>query len=322
MHHLFYHANCADGFSAACIARQALIAKGEHPDTLLFHPVNYGDSNQVPVGDDHLRAYDQVTWLDYTPPQDVIDTLVTAFDGTLQITILDHHSSAAPRHGIYTNAPEWTEPMPQPQLPFRSVFHLHRSGASLAWEHFCPGQDMPMALQLIEHRDLGHAFQSPNTAPGPASLDLHAYLFRCIPRTVEAWTPILLASWAELEPLCNVGARLRAADACIIASAVHACHWLDFSNLSRIPAVNGLDAGLISDACTKLLEAYPSAPFAASWFINAKTGQAVYSLRSRKPGHPDGHVNVAEVAVAMAPGGGGHPCAAGFSTSTPLPFAS
>lgn len=312
MHHLFYHANCADGFAAACIALHALIQQNPNNAITTFAtPVNYGDANQCPLpGGMDLRPYDQVTYLDYTPPQEVIDHLTSLHDGLVEVTILDHHATAKPRHEGTADAP----------VRFRSVFQLDQSGASLAWEHFFPDRDMPIAVQLVEHRDLGFAFQQPDTAPSPAALDLHAYLFRCIPRTVEAWTPILFAAWDNVEPLCDIGERLRTADSCIIAAAVNACHWLDF-NGQRIPAVNGLDAGLISDACTRLLVAYPEAPFSASWFINSKTGQAVYSLRSRKPGHPDGHTNVAEVAAAMAPGGGGHPCAAGFSTSTPLPFA-
>lgn len=313
MHHIFYHANCADGFAAACIALHALIQQNPNNAITTFtNPVHYGDANQCPLpGGMDLRPFDQVTYLDYTPPQEIIDHLTSLHDGLVQITILDHHASAQSRHEGTADAP----------VRFRSVFDLHRSGASLAWEHFYPGRNMPMAVQLIEHRDLGHAFQQPDTAPGPSSLDLHAYLFRCIPRTVEAWTPILLAPWDDVEPLCNVGERLRQADHHIIEAAVASCHWLDF-NGQRIPAVNGLDAGLISDACQALLKAYPAAPFAASWYICPTTGKAVYSLRSRAKDHPDGHINVSQIAAVCAEGGGGHPCAAGFSTTTPIPFAS
>lgn len=338
MHHLFYHNNCADGFAAACIARQALLARGEHPDTLRFHPVNYQDRNQLPVGDDHLRAYDQLTWLDYTPPQDVIDTLVLAEGGTLKLTIIDHHEKAAPLHG-YTQAPEpggiWqrtTKP------PFESIFRFTQSGAGLAWQYFLHNAEPSPAVTLIEHRDLGYAFQQPEHPHTTDALNFHAYLFRCIPRSFEAWWKQLKGSPATHSPTLReaiaIGARLRAADASIIAAAVNACHWLDFSGLelsalcptpsalTRIPAVNGLDAGLISDACQALLKAYPAAPFAASWYVCPTTGKAVYSLRSRAKDHPDGHVNVSQIATVCAEGGGGHPCAAGFSTTTPIPFAS
>lgn len=345
MHHLFYHANCADGYAAACIARTALLARAEHPDGLDFTPVNYSDSNQLPCGDNHLQAFDQVTYLDYTPPAHVIRTLTECLDGTVKLTIIDHHEKAAPLHG-YTQDEHglWHRTSPP---PFESVFRFTRSGAGLAFNHFFPeglpnakGDDItPLALTLIEFRDLGYAFQQPDNPVSADALNLHAYLFRCIPRSFDAWDSLLFApeSAAIAAFAIQTGKRLRAADGCIIASAVNACHWLDFSHLrhlsqsqslpfsmsslARIPAVNGLDAGLISDACTALLKAYPDAPFAASWFINPTTGHAVYSLRSRKEGHPDGHVNVSTIAAACAPGGGGHPCAAGFSTHNLIPFA-
>lgn len=335
MHHIFYHANCADGFAAACIARQALIGRGEHPDTLRFHPVNYQDRNQLPVGDDHLQAYDQLTWLDYTPAQDVIDTILLAEGGTLKLTIIDHHEKAAPLHG-FTKHPEHGVWHRATRPPFESIFRFTQSGAGLAWSHFYPDVPPPLAVRLIEHRDLGHAFQQPDHAYSNEALELHAYLFRCLPRTFDAWSHVVCGcSYDRTGHATKIGARLRAADGCIIGAAVYACHWLDFSGLglsafcpspsalARIPAVNGLDAGLISDACQALLKAYPTAPFAASWYICPTTGKAVYSLRSRAQNHPDGHVNVSHIASACAEGGGGggHPCAAGFSTTTPIPFA-
>jgi hypothetical protein len=118
------------------------------------------------------------------------------------------------------------------------------------------------------------------------------------------------------EPLAEslaIGAKLRLADADIIAAAVERPHLLTMDG-EIVPAVNGLSAELVSDACNALLLRYPSAPFACSWFI-ASTGRVTYSLRSRKGGF-----NVAEFAAKMSPGGGGHPCAAGFSTLIPLPI--
>jgi hypothetical protein len=119
----------------------------------------------------------------------------------------------------------------------------------------------------------------------------------------------------SLSAALQTGSRLRLTDSIIIAAAANHPHWLNFHG-DEIPAVNGLDAGLISDACTELLKAYPTAPFAASWFIDARTGKATYSLRSRR----NSAVNVAEIAASMAPGGGGHPNAAGFSSLHPIPF--
>ena len=347
MHHIFYHANCADGFSAATLVRRALLSQGVHPDNLDCTAVNYGDTNQLPCGDNHLQPFDEIIYVDYTPPQHVLDTLVKILDGTLKLTILDHHEKAAPLHGYsFNDSTQLWEHLTPP--PFNSVFNLAQSGAALAWNYFWkrdatdwdgqPAQ-MPYAVQVIQHRDLGFAFQQPLHPLTQDSLNLHAYLFRCLPRTFDAWEHVINSNQGSLQNYeCAIGARIRVADSAIIDAAVDRCHWLYFSHflhdsqtpsllvspsaLSRIPAVNGLDAGMISDACQALLRAHPSAPFSASWFVNHRTGQIVYSLRSREPGHPDGHVNVSKIAAACSPGGGGHPCAAGFQTLLPIPFAS
>lgn len=323
MHHLLYHANCADGFAAVTLARAALLQRGIALADIHTQAVNYGWPQQLPGG---LTSGDTITYLDYTPPQEVIDCVVSL--KTVPLTLIDHHSTAAPRHN--------QEPGTQNQEPlgFTSVFDLTHSGAALTWLHFFPGQPLPRAVELIEWRDLGHAFHPENagTETTTAALNLHACLFRARAREFNGWE---LALFAPAESLAvyelAIGARLREGDRLLIQSAAQTPHWLDFSqsprlpaslsgpSLSRIPAVNGLGAELISDACNALLAAHPAAPFTASWYVDPKTGSLTYSLRSRPANHP-GHVNVAQIAAALAPGGGGHPCAAGFSTTHPILF--
>jgi hypothetical protein len=329
MHHLLHHANCADGFAAACIARHALLTQGIPETDLTIQAVNYGWPQQIPAS---FALGDDVTYLDYTPSQEDIEQLLFL---NAALTIIDHHSTAAERHCRCKDTGLPIADLPAPR--FNSWFNLKLSGASLAWTVFHQqsqsgqsGQSSPIprAIELIEWRDLGYAFD-PLHQDDPRTndaLNLHAYLFRCLPRTFEAWTPLLLSGSANLKPetsnlepslsaALQTGSRLRLTDSIIIAAAANHPHWLNFHG-DEIPAVNGLDAGLISDACTELLKAYPTAPFAASWFIDARTGKATYSLRSRR----NSAVNVAEIAASMAPGGGGHPNAAGFSSLHPIPF--
>lgn len=320
MNHLLYHANCADGFAAACIARHALLSQGIPETDINVQPVNYGWPQQIPAS---FTPGDDVIYLDYTPAQVDIDHLLFL---NAALTIIDHHSTAAERHGRDKNTGIPLDCLPVSR--FNSWFNLNLSGASLAWTHFI-GQAIPRAVTLIEWRDLGHAFDplnqdDPRTAD---SLNLHAYLFRCLPRTFAAWTPLLLSETTvnngqpgqppsiSLSAAIQTGSRLREIDRSLIKTAADFPHWLNF-NGEEIPAVNGLDAGLVSDACTELLRAYPTAPFAASWFINPNTGHATYSLRSRR----DSTVNVADIAKSFHPNGGGHPNAAGFSTPIPIPF--
>lgn len=325
MHHILHHANCADGFAAACIARHALLTQGVPHTDINVQPVNYGWPDQMPLGKNGiLFPGDTVTYLDYTPPQETLDAFYAEHgQDAISLTIIDHHAKAAVIHGRSTDTGLHLADLPPPR--FNSWFNLNHSGASITWTAFCQqtqhsqsGQcsPTPRAIELISWRDCGHAFD-PANADDPRTRDalaLHAYLFRCLPRTFDAWKPLLIDD-ASLILCLATGARLLSIDKSIILSAAANPHWLDFKG-EQVPAVNGLAAGLVSDACTALLAAYPSAPFAASWYIDDASGNAVYSLRSRR-GSP---VNVSDIAASMAPGGGGHPNAAGFSTPIPIPF--
>ncbi|MBN8422856.1 MAG: hypothetical protein J0L73_28365 [Verrucomicrobia bacterium] len=314
MIHLLHHANCADGFAAACIAHAALSAKNTGEEIRL-QPVNYDDRYQTPPFGS-MSPGDQIYYLDYTPPVETIADLHDLYMGQLKITIIDHHGSRTQTH-----VDETARQTPR----FSSIFDLTHSGAALTWKHFLPKLSLPRAIELIEWRDLGGAFQDPHHLNSTPALNLHAGLMRALPSTVEAWLPCLEGGPSYIS-LHAIGERLRYGDADIISAAVDPCHWLDIGG-HRIPAITGLSAELVSDACTELLRRYSRASFAAFWFVNPTTGRITYGLRSRAPGHPDGHTNVADIAARLDPpsegrtGGGGHPCAAGFSSSDPIPFA-
>lgn len=300
MHHLLYHAQCADGFAAAVIAQRALKLQGIPAADISLQPVNYPDQLQTPP-DGSLHTEDHVYYLDYTPPQKTLDFINSYWCSSIKVTIIDHHASAQPRH-----AAPW----------FTSVFDLSKSGALLTFEHFHPTALLPDAINLVSWRDLGHAFQQPGHRFTEPAFNLHATLMRATPRTPEAWEPILFThSTVLLGRDLDIGRKLRSFDSDVIDIAALRPLWLDFHG-QRIPAITGLGSEIISEALSKVLVYQRESPFAASWYVDATTGLFVYSLRSRKDGP-----NVAEIAAAMSPGGGGHPCAAGFSTPIPVPFA-
>jgi hypothetical protein len=305
MHHLLHHAQCADGFAAAVIAQRALLLEGIPTDQIRLQPVNYPDTLQMPPKNE-INVDDHFYYLDYTPPQPALDWLKILASSLAfkSLTIIDHHSSAAPRHA---GTPFFT-----------SVFDLTKSGALLTFEHFnAPGTLIPDPIQLISWRDLGHAFQQPDHRFTAPAFNLHATLMRATPRTYEAWSPILFTRSTRpyLGRDLERGRTLRAFDSHILDAAAYNPLWLNF-NGQRIPALTGLAPEIMSDALSRVLFYQENAPFAASWYVDPTTGLFTYSLRSRKNGP-----NVAEIAAAMAPGGGGHPCAAGFSTPIPIPFA-
>jgi hypothetical protein len=301
MHHLLHHAQCADGYAAAVIAQRALLLQGVPADQIRLQPVNYPDQLQTPP-DGSLHPEDHVYYLDYTPPQKTLDFIDSYWCKSIKVTIIDHHISAVPGHAY--------------QLFFTSVFDHTKSGALLTFEHFHPTELIPDAIQLISWRDLGHAFKQPGHRFTEPAFNLHATLMRATPRTPDAWEPILFThSTVLLGRDLDIGKKLRASDSHILDSAAYNPLWLDFHG-QRIPALTGLGPEIMSEALSKVLFYQDSAPFVASWYVNATTGLFTYSLRSRKNGP-----NVAEIAATMAPGGGGHPCAAGFSTPIPIPFA-
>jgi hypothetical protein len=341
MHLLYYHTNCADGYAALCIAHAALLARGIPAAEIEPRPINYGWPNQIPnVIDDSLFVDDHIYYLDYTPPAVDLALLLAELASwavTIKLTIIDHHEKMAPVHGWSKDEHgQWQQNGSNPS--FESIFAFTESGASLTWKHFHPGEPMPDAVTLIARRDLGHAFQTPEDATerglNKAALALHGALFRLLPRTLDTWSPIIHGQ-TNLDEVIDAGHMLRSGDQDLIRAAIDFPRWLDFtrlivspsqslpistSGLKQIPAVNGLGPELVSDACQELLRRYPEAPFAASWWTDAKTGRITYSLRSRPPGHPDGHTNVCEIAKACHPDGGGHACAAGFSSTLPVPL--
>jgi len=342
MHLLYYHTNCADGFAALCIAHAALLARGIPATEIQHRPINYGWPGQIPdirnQPGESIFVGDHIYYLDYTPPASDLVNLVNqvkTWNGTINLTIIDHHEKMAPIHGWSKDEHNQWQKRTAPE-GFQSVFAFTESGASLTWKHFHPGEPMPDAVTLIARRDLGHAFQTTEDTIerglNAQALDLHATLFRLLPRTVATWSPIIHGQ-QPLAEILRSGHQLRAIDNFIIREAAYNAHFIDFtrlivstslivsmSGLESIPAVNGLGPELVSDACQELLRRYPQAPFAASWWTDAKTGRITYSLRSRRPGHPDGHTNVCEIAKACHPDGGGHACAAGFSTTQPVPL--
>jgi len=287
MRTIFYHANCADGFLASCIARAY---HAQHGLAGVVKPINYGDNIAIEEFVDQ-----DVTFLDFTPSAEILTDLHWI---AAKVLVIDHHKTSEARNG--------------PDAKHEKLFDLTKSGAELTWQHYYPSEPLPTIVRLVSHRDLGRAWQDPEHPDSIPSLNLHAYLMRCLPRDYKNWIELL--NDPEPHPEClKYGAKLRLADADIIAAAVERPHLLTMDG-EIVPAVNGLSAELISDACNALLLRYPSAPFACSWFI-ASTGRVTYSLRSRKGG-----LNVAELAAKMSPGGGGHPCAAGFSTMDRLPI--
>ncbi len=304
MHHILYHDTCADGFLSYVLLRHLLETTGKiDPRTIHRHPCQY--ARPWPISPSDLSPEDNVFIVDFSAPartpeqKETLLQLREAAGGNL--VVLDHHA---------TVPEDWR------QLPF-FIFDNTLSGAGLVWREFgAKEQPLPELARLIQWRDLGHAFQQANEPDSHTAHALHAALMRLLPRQYRAWLEVLIHP-DRLDQLISAGIPLRQRDHSIIQAAAQYPTWIRIAG-HTVPAVDGLGPGLISDACQHLLERYPAAPFAASWFLDTSKGAQsdsglTVSLRSRRNG-----VNVGDIAATL--GGGGHANAAGFTHLAPLEF--
>ena len=268
---VIYHDHCADGAAAAWVAQRAL----RDPEC---HAMSYGD--ELPPIEDGSQLY----VLDFSLDRHTMVALNERL-GSDNVELLDHHESAAHRLAGLPNC----------------YFDPNRSGAMIAWDYFFSGQPPPEIIRYVQDRDLWR-WNLPNS------------------REVNAW----IASWADDDSFARWNdmaqmveeqretviaqgrAILRTQDALVRQAAGSAI----------ISTIDGHDVPVVtspvlaSEIGERLLELYPSAPFAAVRAL--QDGGDRYSLRSRQGGH-----NVAETATRL--GGGGHPSAAGFRVRPPAP---
>jgi oligoribonuclease NrnB/cAMP/cGMP phosphodiesterase (DHH superfamily) len=118
---VIYHANCADGFTAAWAARHT------YGDAARYVPANYGEAPP------DVSGYDVVI-VDFSYPR---ETLLAMSAQARSILVLDHHKTAAADLA---------------GLPF-ATFDMARSGAGLAWD-ILRGSVRPWLVDYVEDRDL------------------------------------------------------------------------------------------------------------------------------------------------------------------------
>ncbi|MQG20452.1 MAG: hypothetical protein FI725_00415 [SAR202 cluster bacterium] len=192
------------------------------------------------------------------------------------ITILDHHKTAKDDFkNLESN-------------PISAVFDMEKSGAMLAWEYFHPNTAVPLLIQHIQDSDLWK-FRLPRTKQVMAGLRSH-------PRDFSVWNTL------ETSQLANEGDPiLRSIDQQVM-NLVERAEIITLAD-HNIPVVNSALHG--SEIGHSLLDHYPDAPFAAIFYVSKS--KVHWSLRSR------GDFDISSVAKLF--GGGGHPTAAGFTTS-------
>jgi oligoribonuclease NrnB/cAMP/cGMP phosphodiesterase (DHH superfamily) len=141
-----YHANCADGFTAAWAVWRA------HPDTE-FHEGIYG------VAPPNCENRD-VVLVDFSYKRSVLLEISEVANSVL---ILDHHKSAE------------SELIDLPDN-VTAIFDMERSGAMMAWEHYHPDQPPSDLVVHVQDRDLWQ-FKREQTRAFQANLFSLEYTF-------------------------------------------------------------------------------------------------------------------------------------------------
>lgn len=133
-HIVLYHGNCADGFVAAWAVWKVLGGKRES-----YVPIQYGDVlKYVDIEPEMV----QLVIVDFSFKRNEIEQLLK--DG-FHIIILDHHQTA--KNELEGN---W-------QYEYKNLyieFDMQRSGAGMAWDFYHREAARPLAVQLVEDRDL------------------------------------------------------------------------------------------------------------------------------------------------------------------------
>lgn len=213
----------------------------------------------------------EVFIVDFSYPRAVIEALADKYP----LTILDHHKTAQ----------QDLDPLIKPEgFNPRVVFDMSRSGAKITWEYLHRSPP-PKLIEHISDRDLWQ-FKM------PGSKEVHAALVST-PFDFKVWDRL------DVDELIKNGAGALQFQSQLVKNIVsHA--WVQRLADWEVPHVN--TASSWSEVGEALCEAYPSAPFAASFTIMKNS--VMWSLRSR------GDFDVSEVAKKF--GGGGHKNAAGF----------
>lgn len=277
---VLFHANCPDGFAAGWAAWTVL------GDAATYIPVQYNHPVPVPA-----QTAERLFILDFSYPRDTIESLADAVD---QLVVLDHHESAM---------------LALADLPY-AKFDMGKSGCVLAWEHFRPGDLVPLLLQYVQDRDLW-------TWKKPQSRMVSAWIGTLerdrVPEDFNGWRWYVESFEDDNEyraEKCKIGSGILKAQSIIVERAVRAAWWTviegEFGSEYNVPCVNMVPE-LKSETGELLCQSWPEAPFAATFFATER--DEMWSLRSR---------NGFDVSlVAKHNGGGGHRAAAGFTRRRP-----
>lgn len=283
---VIYHANCADGFSAAWVFHKVSQLTGQQFD---FYPGVY----QKPPPDCSGR---DVYMVDFSYKPSVLWDILSE---AKTLTIIDHHKSAV----------EAIEADPALLRKIELFQSMEMSGATLAWKYWenlfkKEGISRPLLLGHIEDRDLWK-FKLPGTREISANIFSYEYTF-------ENWDKLMAADQTELLKITAGGAAIERKHHKDIKEFLNVnTHYMVIGG-HTVPVAN-LPYFYGSDAAHALAKSYKDGTLFAACYWDTPSGRT-FSLRSCDTG-----LDVSSIALAY--GGGGHKNAAGFSVLPDHPLA-
>jgi uncharacterized protein len=208
---VIYHANCADGFSAAwCFWHR-------YGSAVDFHPGRYGDTPPDVTG----RS---VYLVDFSYKRAVV---LAMLETAAHVVLIDHHKTAIDDlAGIDSDR-------------FSALVDLNRSGATLAWDFLFPHVPRPLLLGHVEDRDLWR-FRLPGTREIQAFVFSHDYTF-------EQWDVLMAADQVQLLQMTAAGAAIERKHHKDVAELVAVCKRRMVIGACDVP-VASLPYTLSSDA--------------------------------------------------------------------------
>ncbi len=259
-----YHANCADGFTAAWVVMRW---SDEWAGPTEYIPASYG---QVPPD---VSGAD-VLMVDFSYKRPV---LLEMADSARSITILDHHKTAeAELTGLG---------MKRPNLDIH--FDMERSGAQMAWDFFCDNTPRPLLVDYVGDRDLWR-WQMEGSREVSAVIASHD-------QTFDTWDDLAARMQADRDvgQVIDEGAAILRKLNKDVDTIIGCSKRMMRIGGYLVPVAN-CPPFLASEVAGKMAE---QAPFAATYY-DGPDGRG-FSLRSRgKPG-----IDVAEVAASYGGGG-------------------
>lgn len=287
-----YHKDCLDGYASAWVVGYACGF-----ENVEFLAANYGDEMPDMTGR-------EVYIVDFSyDPSKVPQQMLKEMAKSKRLVMLDHHATAWENWEGVPLLDHWT---------YR--YEPNMSGVGVTWRWFFGGnRPMPMALQLVQDRDL-FKFELPGTREFHAVAVSHG-LLRQVPQE-ESWLgdQVLSTPWFEGPPGDNTmiqGQGILREQKNFIQTLLQRAAVVEFQGY-EVP-VCAVPYEMRSEAGFWLSRNYA---FSITYDDIWDQGIRKYSLRSNKK------IGFDVMAVTKPFGGGGHKHASGFNTpiDTPFPF--